>query len=292
MTDRLIILAGGISSRMRRPGAPHLDPRLAHDADSKAKSMIGVGEKFRPFLDYLLYNARAAGMRDVVIVVGEADHSIHEYYGIKERGNAFHGMGIGYAIQKIPAGRTKPPGTADALLVGMESRPDWQGGRFVICNSDNLYSVRSLQLLAEADADCAMIDYDRAALEFSSERIERFAVSIVDREGRLLEVMEKPDTTALARFQGPGGRIGVSMNIFSFDYDRVLPYCRRVKPHPVRDEKEIPSVLMMMLADRPGSVMCYPLAEHVPDLTSREDIVNVQEYLNKHFSHFSWGGSQ
>ena len=31
------------------------------------------------------------------------------------------------------------------------------------------------------------------------------------------------------------------------------------------------------------SVFAYPLAEHVPDLTSKNDIVQVKEYLEKHY---------
>jgi hypothetical protein len=60
---KLVILAGGISSRMKRKPVKTetLDPKLEADADLKSKSMIGVGEGYRPFLDYLLYNAKQAG---------------------------------------------------------------------------------------------------------------------------------------------------------------------------------------------------------------------------------------
>ncbi len=70
---RLVILAGGISSRMRKPAEPEVqvDQKLVDEADHKAKSMIGVGRNNRPFLDYLLYNSRQAGYADFLIVIGE-----------------------------------------------------------------------------------------------------------------------------------------------------------------------------------------------------------------------------
>ena len=64
---KLVILAGGISSRMRKPLTeskgrassegilPVINERLIKDADEKSKSMIGVGRNFRPFLNYLLF---------------------------------------------------------------------------------------------------------------------------------------------------------------------------------------------------------------------------------------------
>jgi glucose-1-phosphate adenylyltransferase len=288
MDGNLIILAGGISSRMKRPGTGVLDPRLAADADEKTKGMIGVGDGGRPFLDYVLYNARAAGFHDVVIVIGENDHSIRDYYGPADRGNVFHGMTLGYAVQPIPPDRSKPLGTADALMWGARSRPDWKGKWFTVCNSDNLYSVHAMKRLRESRADCTFPDYDRAALEFESERIAVFSIVSTDAHHRLREIVEKPDPDTVSRLVGPGGRAGVSMNIFSFAYDRVLPYLDRVPLHPVRKEKEIPSAVMMMVQDRPGSVMTFPIAEHVPDLTNRDDIMRVQEFLSREFQSFSW----
>ena len=71
----LVILAGGISSRMRKPASGIVDVDLMKEADAKSKSMIGVGRENLPFLNYLLFNAREAGYADVVLVIGERDHA-------------------------------------------------------------------------------------------------------------------------------------------------------------------------------------------------------------------------
>ncbi|HSR17016.1 MAG TPA: hypothetical protein VLM39_02895, partial [Ignavibacteriaceae bacterium] len=68
---------------MKKPEVKNLniDKKLIQDADEKSKTMIGVGKNYRPFLDYLLYNARESGYSDIVLVVSQNDSSIKQYYG-------------------------------------------------------------------------------------------------------------------------------------------------------------------------------------------------------------------
>lgn len=290
MEGRLVILAGGVSSRMKKEDAPlpGVDPRLLREAADKSKSMIGVGTGGRPFMDYLLFNAREAGYRDVVIVIGETDRAIRSHYGARDRGNGFHGLSISYAVQPIPAGRVKPPGTADALLHAMLFRPEWVGSTFTVCNSDNLYSREVLVRLLECTAPCALVDYDRDALLFDRARIEQFAVLHKGRDGYITRIMEKPSAGDVDLARDPTGRIGVSMNIFRFSYDLILGPLRDVPFHPLRQEKELPAAVALLLERHPGSVLAIPAAEYVPDMTSREDIARVQEYLAGHFPNFSF----
>jgi NDP-sugar pyrophosphorylase family protein len=291
MEPNLVILAGGISSRMKKPGTQGLDPRLASDADAKSKSMIGLGPGNRPFLDYLLFNAREAGYRDVVIVVGEKDNSIRSYYGVEDRKNQFDGLQISYAVQPIPPGRTKPLGTADALLHGLKARHDWQGQHLTVCNSDNLYSQSVLRRLREEPSGCAMIDYDRDALAFPADRVAAYAVTVKDSRGTLVEIIEKPSPEDMERSRDSAGKIGVSMNIWRFPYDWILPCLEEVPLHPVRQEKELPAAAIMLQKRHPGSLRAIPAAEHVLDLTNRDDIVEVQNYLARAYPDFSFGST-
>ncbi len=287
---RLAILAGGISSRMKKPAEPDVkvDKSLVEDANFKAKSMIGVGEGGRPFLDYLLYNAKQAGYADILIVIGEKDDSIRGYYGKEDRDNDFYGLRISYAVQRIPQGKGKPIGTADALFQGLNSRRDWRGTKFTVCNSDNLYSVNALKLMTEHDHKNAMIDYDRDALEFERSRIERFAVTSKDDDGFLVDILEKPSASQIESMKGKNGFVGVSMNIFEFQYDMIYPFLEKVPFDPVRNEKELPAAVKMMVDAHPKSIFAYPLSEHVPDLTSKSDIPPVKEYLEEHFANLTF----
>ena len=283
MQANIVILAGGVSSRMKKAlaNAADLDPSLLKDAQQKSKSMIGVGRDSRPFLDYLLDNISQAAYQNVVIVVGERDNSIREYYERGESAGRFPGLKISYAIQSIPAGREKPLGTADALLQALKSVPAWKGQHLTVCNSDNLYSVKALKLIRSDTHENAMIDYDRSALQFEQERIEKFAVIQKDAQGFLVDIIEKPTPEQIARASDARGRIGVSMNLFRFSYDMIHSSVERVPLNQVRQEKELPAAVMLMIGRHPRSMFTIPLSEHVPDLTSPADILRVRTDLEQ-----------
>ena len=286
MTEgKLVILAGGISSRMKKPvnSDVYVEEKLIEDAEKKSKSMIGVGNNYRPFLDYLLFNAKQSGYTDIVLVVGEKDSSVKDYYGGSERNNNFNGINISYAVQPIPSGSSKPLGTADALLWGLKSKPKWEGSKFTVCNSDNLYSQKALRLMLNSPYIASLIDYDRSALEFDISRIERFAVTTKDENGFLTDIIEKPTPEIIESVKSKSGFIGVSMNIFSLSYDIIFPILEKVPLHPERKEKELPEAVKILTNEIKDSVYAYPLSEHVPDLTSKEDIIQVKEYLEKNY---------
>ncbi|MEK9137843.1 MAG: hypothetical protein AAB393_12030 [Bacteroidota bacterium] len=100
------------------------------------------------------------------------------------------------------------------------------------------------------------------------------------------DIVEKPSPEEIGNVAEATGRIGVSMNIFRFSYDRILPYLESVPLHPVRQEKELPVAVKMMAAEHPRSVFTIPLSEHVIDLTSQSDIPAVKAYLAKEFPEF------
>jgi NDP-sugar pyrophosphorylase family protein len=288
-SGKLVILAGGISSRMRRPSSVAVDAELAREADVKSKSMIGVGQGNLPFMNYLLFNAREAGYTDIVLVVGERDHSVRSFYGDADRDNSYHGLTISYAVQPIPPGRAKPLGTADALWRALALRPDWHGQQFSVCNSDNLYSIRAFSLLRESQYDCAMIDYDRDAFTFDRARVEQFAVLVKNEQGGVVDIIEKPTSADVARARDVRGRVGVSMNLWRFTHEQILPFVERVPLHPVRLEKELPAAAMMMVRELPATLRTIPLSEHVPDLSSKEDLAGVQAFLARTHPDFSFG---
>jgi glucose-1-phosphate adenylyltransferase len=250
--------------------------------------MINLGEGGRPFLDYGLYNLHQAGVRDIVIVAGERDTSLRSYYGANDRDNEFHGLRISYAIQRIPEEREKPMGTADALLQALVSRPDWSDGDFIVCNSDNLYSIRAFLLLLECDAPNALLDYDRSGLEFDAARIAQFGITRKDNHGFLLEIVEKPSIDELERLRGSDGNLRVSMNIFRLNYSMIFEALKNCPMNPVRQEKELVAAVTTMVRLHPKSLKAIPLKEHVPDLTFKEDIATTSEFLRKNFAVLDW----
>ena len=275
----IVILAGGISSRMKKHAeiAGGVDPSLIHDAGPISKAMIGVGENRRPFLDYLLSHVEQAGYKNVVVIVGEQDDSIPRYYG--NGAGRFHSLVLSYVVQSIPAGRKKPLGTADALSTALRAMTAWKGRKCTVCNSDNLYSVKALRVLLEDTHDNAMIDFDRSALRFDQERIMQFAVIKKTADGYVDTIIEKPPHDVMMLAADAAGRIGVSMNIFRLSIDQIFPFLERVPLHPLRQEQELPVAVTLMIDRYPKSVFAIPLSEHVLDLTVQADIAVVMEYL-------------
>lgn len=284
MNNNLVILAGGVSSRMKKQAEnlSDVDAKLIKDADTKSKAMIGVGSGYRPFMDYLLFNAKKAGYKNIVIVIGAKDNSIRDYYTGKGKEN-FKEINFTFAVQPIPEGREKPLGTADALYHGLNAVKEWKGEKFTVINSDNLYSQKALKMMLESGYPNAMIDYNRDGMEFDKTRIEGFAVTLKDDKNFLLNILEKPTQDVIESARGKDGFVGVSMNIFRLSYDMIFYFLENCPLNPVRKEKELPTAIKMMIDKYPGSLYAYPLSEHVPDLTSKNDIERIKEYLEKEF---------
>ena len=157
-----------------------------------------------------------------------------------------------------------------------------------MCNSDNLYSVRVFTVLLDCDAPNALIDYDRSGLEFAETRISQFGITKKDRDGYLLEIVEKPPLEELERLRGADGSLRVSMNIFRLNYEMIFNPLRDCPESPVRHEKELVTAVTAMVRLHPRSLKALPLKEHVPDLTYKDDIAVTSEYLRKHFSTLDW----
>lgn len=292
MHTNLIILAGGASSRMKKQTSfTGLNEIEIAQANERSKGLIGVGPNGRPLLDYLLYNAKQAGYKDIYIVISEKGSLFKEFYGSKDKDNDFYGLNISFAIQYVPEGREKPFGTADALFQAVEQYPKLNTEDYTVCNSDNLYSLEALDALRKVNSYNAFISYDRDALEFSSERISRFAVAKLDENDCLLDIIEKPKLDEIDVYKDTTGKLRVSMNAFKFNGANLYAYLKTCPVNPERNEKELPTALLNMLKDYPASVKGISFSEHVPDLTAKEDIVAVREYLTEHYSELHWDKS-
>lgn len=279
--ENLIILAGGLASRMKKSENTDLDEATQKEANEKTKSMIRI-DGSRPFLDYLVLNAIKAGYINIHIVIGEKDSSIKNHYDEIKHEKLFETVNFSFSVQKIPEGREKPLGTADALLTAFLAVPEFKNQKVTVCNSDNLYSVEALKLMLNTEYPNALINYDRDGFLFEKERVRNFAVNITDEDNYLRDIIEKPADDIVERIMTEKGFVGVSMNCFRFSYDMLLPELIAV-PLSERNEKELPQAVKMMMDKNPKSVFTYRLSEHVADLTSKNDISIVKEYIKNNY---------
>lgn len=263
----LIIMVGGASSRMKR-SLKQRDDQVMENIPHK--SLIPVGKNGKPFLYYLVQNAVKAGYTKLYLITSPENSAFQD---LKDQGGFPNGLEVFFAVQSVPEGRTKPLGTADALQQCLEQYPELKQGTFTVCNGDNLYSVGALQDLREdRKAPHALISYGSSGFDYTEERIAKFAVMDISEDGFLQQIVEKPSVEDVPNYKDVSGQLRVSMNIFSFSGSRVYPYLKNGPIDPVRDEKELPKAVAVLVEEQPKSVLCIPRSEHIPDLTDANDI--------------------
>lgn len=286
MTNTLIILAGGASSRMKKSSTTKLSNEAIHQANTRSKSLILVND--RPMMDYVLYNAKQSGIAEVILVIGPQGDLFKSYYGPERSGNDFHGLTISYAVQHIPKDREKPLGTADAVLKAMEQYPQLQTTSFLVCNSDNLYSAEVMFALRTNTNKNALISYDRAKLDYPMERIARFALLKNSSTGFVEGIVEKPEADHMEDYMDNEGHFRVSMNIFKFNGATFFKHLQNCEIHPDRLEKELPTAIRSLIVENPQAMKAIPFGEHVPDLTGKDDIQAMNDYLSTHYASMDW----
>ncbi|MDF0715538.1 sugar phosphate nucleotidyltransferase [Muricauda sp. 334s03] len=265
----LIIMVGGASSRMKRSLKAREDQKGIMD-NIPHKSLIPVGENSRPFLYYLVQNAVEAGYTKLYLITSPENGA---FQNLKEQGGLPKGLEVFLAVQSVPAGRTKPLGTADALQQCLDQYPELKQTTFTVCNGDNLYSVGALKDLREdRKAPHALISYGSSGFDYTEERIAKFAVMDISSDGFLQQIIEKPNVEDVPKYRDESGELRVSMNIFSFSGKEIYPYLKNCPIDPVRDEKELPKAVAVLVGEESQSVLCIPRSEHIPDLTDANDI--------------------
>jgi len=269
MNDSLIILAAGLSSRMKKSKSNNiLSDTILNQANNVEKGLIGVDKKGNPLIHYLLVNALHAGFVNIYLVIGENSSNFRNYFSI----NDYEGLNIQFATQFIEKDRTKPSGTADAVYQTLVQYPKLKNLNFCVCNSDNLYSKKALSKIRTTKALNAFISYDRNCLKFNSEKISSFSVLKLNKENYLLDILEKPSKLDLNNFKDYNGVSRVNMNLFKFNGSVFFKFLKNCPFDPVRNEKELPTAVLNISKNIPNSVLGIPNCEHVPDLTSKDDI--------------------
>ena len=249
----------------RTDGSAALDAAQRRAADDGVKGLIPVG---RPFLDYAMSALADAGISDVCLVIGASP----EHRRVRDRYAAIATarVRIHFAIQR------EPRGTADAVRVAESFAA---GEHVLVVNSDNYYPVHTLRALRELGSAGVSV-FERTALvrlgNIPAERVSRYAVVQIGRDGMLERIIEKPDAGTIALL-GASRPVYVGMNSWSLPPE-IYDACRRIAPSP-RGELELQDAVEYA-RDRLG-VRFRVLVHHdgVLDLSTRADIASVAERL-------------
>lgn len=272
MTDTIVILAGGMSSRMKKSQDTELENEKVEQANKSSKSLITFGNN-KPFIFYLLKNISLAGFKNVILLVSK---DYENFKNTIEKFNDEFDFKVQFAIQKIPSDRLKPLGTSDAVYQTMKQIPELKQSSFCVCNSDNLYSVNAFNLIRNNEYTNAFLAYDRDYLEFPEERVSSFSIVKMDLDNNLNLFIEKPTPEQVQQNLDSSNKIRVSMNIFKFSGE-IFKFLENCPLNPIRKEKELPTAIMNMINESSSYMKGIAIAEHVPDLTSKSDIHTINK---------------
>ena len=268
----MIIMAAGISSRMKDSNVPkEISQNLINQSNYRVKGFIQAGEGNEPIIFYIIKNCISAGVKNFYIILSDNSYEFQDYLKKLEIKLSIQ---IKFGFQDF-YGKLKPMGTADAIFQIMNQYKELRNKRFLVCNSDNLYSSRAIKLLLAENNYNSMIAYDFDCLKFSTERLE--SLSILKIKGKFLDrIIEKPDMKIIKNYS----KKFISMNIFSLKGKLVYQYLKDCPITIKRGEKEIATALQNMILDNKKSMIVFHLCEHVPDLTFKEDIDKISKFLN------------
>ena len=280
----LVIMAAGMGSRYG--GLKQIDPVGAH------------GEFI---LDYSIYDAIAAGFRKVVLIIKE-EHLDDFRDTIGRR--IERAVPVEYVFQKldalpapytVPDGRTKPWGTAHAVLAAADAVDE----PFAVINADDFYGRDAFVQLGhflqnvprtKPDAYC-MAGYVLKNTLTENGYVSR-GVCSVDGSGKLTSVTER---TKIQRNDGTvqfcegdvwtalDENCTVSMNCWAFSnsmldelYKRFPAWLDANLPvNPTKCEYFLPFVTNAMIKDGEGTVAVLPCHEQWYGMTYKEDFPTV-----------------
>ena len=278
ISDSIIVMAAGASTRMKNSNFQNKSINYQQTIDSnKSKSLIGFGKESKPFISFLISNISNSGFKNVYIVVPENSEYFKKYFN--QRVKKELKIKINLSFQLVPKNRSKPLGTADAVYQTMQQFPELKLKPFCVCNGDNLYSIASLKKIRLSKFNYAFIAYDSNGLEFSQKKISSFSVIQLDKENRLVNIIEKPPVKLIPKFVDKNGKIRINMNLIKFSAKSSFDFFRECPLNEKRNEKEISDVILNIVKYKKNYFHGITVSEHVPDLTCKSDILVVAKYL-------------
>lgn len=277
MQPTLLILAAGMASRY-----------------GSMKQIQSFGPGGETIMDYSIYDAIRAGYKKVVFIIRkEFKQDFAAIFEPRLKGK----VEIDYVYQEVAEGRTKPWGTAQAILCAKDTIKE----PFAVINADDFYGRDAFEksykfLTSEVKPDVfSIIGYELLKTLSDNGTVNR-GVCQVDANGNLSAIAER------LNIQQKDGRIltddnqepkelpldsSVSMNFWCFD-PAVFTYTDKMfsefeaanKTNP-KAEFFIPLVADQFIKDKAGVIRVIPTSSKWFGVTYKEDAPEVKAALEE-----------
>lgn len=150
--------------------------------------------RYKPIAQFVLNNLTAAGLTHIVFVINETKHQLVGYFGNGQR----FGCHISYVVQETLSNLDKStsPGLAHALDAAYhltQGKTVFFGMADTIMQPEEVF--RHMHEIAQPGVDAVL------AL-FTTERPEKFGMVRSDKNGHVLEIVDKPRYTDLTHMWG------------------------------------------------------------------------------------------
>ena len=285
MQPTLLILAAGMASRY-----------------GSMKQIQGFGPSGETIMDYSIYDAVRAGFTKVVFIIRKdfAD-DFKNIFEPRLKGK----IATDYVYQDlhaftgdfpVPAGRTKPWGTAHAILCAKDAIKE----PFAVINADDFYGrdafEKAYAFLTNGVTDklYSIIGYELAKTLSDNGTVSR-GVCQVDADGNLVSIAER------TKIYEEGGKITyeegdqkfevpfdskVSMNFWCFS-PSVFPYTEKIFAEFLAEQGTMPKAEFFipiigdkLIKEGRGAIRVIPTAAQWFGVTYKEDAPEVQASLN------------
>ncbi|MGN6418760.1 MAG: nucleotidyltransferase family protein [Pseudobacter sp.] len=275
MQPTLLILAAGMASRY-----------------GSMKQIQSFGPGGETIMDYSIYDAIRAGYKKVVFIIRkEFKQDFADIFEPRLKGK----IEIDYVYQEVAEGRTKPWGTAQAILCAKDTIKE----PFAVINADDFYGRDAFEksykfLTSDVKSDVySIIGYELLKTLSDNGTVNR-GVCQVDGNGNLSAIAER------LNIQQKDGKIltddnlepkelpldsSVSMNFWCFD-PAVFTYTENMfkefaaanSGNP-KAEFFIPLVADQFIQDKAGVIRVIPTSSKWFGVTYKEDAPEVKEAL-------------
>ncbi|MBO9631714.1 MAG: nucleotidyltransferase [Chitinophagaceae bacterium] len=277
MQPTLLILAAGMASRY-----------------GSMKQIQSFGPGGETIMDYSIYDAIRAGYKKVVFIIRkEFKQDFAAIFEPRLKGK----IEIDYVYQEVAEGRTKPWGTAQAILCGKDAIKE----PFAVINADDFYGRDAFEksykfLTSEVKPDVySIIGYELLKTLSDNGTVNR-GVCQVDANGNLssiaerLNIQEKDGKILTDDTQEPkelARDSKVSMNFWCFD-PAVFTYTENLfkefeaanRTNP-KAEFFIPLVADQFIKDKVGVIKVIPTSSKWFGVTYKEDAPEVKAALEE-----------